>query len=482
MRRVWRFWTAFVALGSLMLLVASPAHAKTYTVTVTGTSDGLTEQSIGATEGCTRFNINELLDAGLSNYRLWAGMSRLEPADDDGRYGMPTIDEIKGNPNVINWSAWDAQFHRPAYAFSPNCVPVVQTSLAEMLALLHANGIRAVVTLRNVDDQGQPAWAARLNPPRTPEDWNEWWEHVFATVYWVNVRNTLEVHDWQVLNEPDSGRGQGWGGTLQDYLVFTQVTNDAIQYVYTTYLPGKTFRLYAPVAKSMNTWVEESLRQNATMIDVIDWHNYSTSHYDNAVQAHAWSARYTPNGIPQTLYISEWGSYRSAYGFANALTYAQLLIDHSRDTAGHVDGSAIFPWYDWQTLKGVIGADGTKTPTFYALRLMIRGLQGGKTRYPVVHNIPSQVDIQAIAAVQEPTVPDPSRTLYVEVLNKTRQGQTMVVDLSAHRPSGSTATLRQFADGRYDVEQGTVAITAGRVTFDLPGLSIMQVKVPLASP
>jgi hypothetical protein len=114
------------------------------------------------------------------------------------------------------------------------------------------------------------------------------------------------------------------------------------------------------------------------MIDVIDWHNYSTSHYDNAVQARAWSAQHNKNGIPQELYISEWGSYRSAYGFANALTYAQLLIDHSRDTAGHVDGSAIFPWYDWQTLKGVIGADGTKTPTFYALRLMIRGLQGGE--------------------------------------------------------------------------------------------------------
>jgi hypothetical protein len=226
-----------------VLLLVRPAHAKTYTVTVTGTSDGRTEQSIGATEGCTRFNIQELVDAGLRNYRLWAGMSRLEPVDDDGKYGSPTIAEIQADPhnidtnNVSNWSAWDHQFHRPAYDFSPNCVPVVQTSLYEMLAALKANGIRAVVTLRNVDDQGQPAWVAPLNPPRTTEEWNEWWEHVFATVYWVNVRNNLEVHDWQVLNEPDSGQGQGWGGTLQDYIVFTQVTNDAIQYVYNTYLP-----------------------------------------------------------------------------------------------------------------------------------------------------------------------------------------------------------------------------------------------------
>jgi hypothetical protein len=291
-------------------------------------------------------------------------MSRLKPVDDDGKYGSPTITEIKAAPNVINWSAWDTQFHRPAYDFSPNCVPVVQTSLYQMLAALKDKGIRAVVTLRNVDDQGQPAWAARLNPPRTTDDWNEWWEHVFATVYWVNVLHGLEVHDWQVLNEPDSGRGQGWGGTLQDSIVFTQITNDAIQYVYTTYLPGQTFRLYAPVAKSMNTWVQEPLRQNATIIDVIDWHNYGTSHYDNAVQAHAWSAQYGQKGIPQELYISEWGSYRSAYDFAHARTYAQLLIDHSRDTAGHVDGSAIFPWYDWQTLRGALGPMAARRPRF----------------------------------------------------------------------------------------------------------------------
>src|SRR5262245_50022987 len=180
---------ALVALVGLVLLVASVSHAETYTVTVTGTSDGLTEQSIGATEGCTRFNIEELVDAGLRNYRLWAGMSSLEPVDDDGIYGAPTIAAIKANPDVINWSTWDTQFHRPAYDFSPNCVPVVRTSLSEMLTALKDNGIRAVVTLRNVDDHGQPAWAARLNPPRTPEDRNEWWEHVFATVYWVNVRN-----------------------------------------------------------------------------------------------------------------------------------------------------------------------------------------------------------------------------------------------------------------------------------------------------
>jgi hypothetical protein len=189
MRRVLQFWTAFVALGGLVLLLVSPSHAKTYTVRVTGTSDGRTEQSIGATEGCTRFNIDELADAGLGNYRLWAGMSRLEPVDDDGVYGEPTIARIKADPAIINWAAWAAQFYRPAYDWAPNCKPVVPSSLYDILSALQKRGIRAVVTLRPVDDQGQPAWAARLAPPRTPADENEWWEHVFATVYWVNVQH-----------------------------------------------------------------------------------------------------------------------------------------------------------------------------------------------------------------------------------------------------------------------------------------------------
>ena len=66
--------------------------------------------------------------------------------------------------------------------------------------------------------------------------------------------------------------------------------------------------------------------------------------------------------------------------------------------------------------------------------------------------------------------------------DQTRQGQTIGVDLRAHKPSRLTATRRQCADGRYDVEQGMVASAAGRVTFTRPGLSMMQVIVPVPSP
>ncbi|NJM63444.1 MAG: hypothetical protein HC849_30005, partial [Oscillatoriales cyanobacterium RU_3_3] len=42
----------------------------------------------------------------------------------------------------------------------------------------------------NVDSSvGIRSWALQTESPRTEADWNEWWEHVFATVYWLNVRN-----------------------------------------------------------------------------------------------------------------------------------------------------------------------------------------------------------------------------------------------------------------------------------------------------
>ena len=62
---------------------------------------------IGATEGNVRFNVADLQDAGLNTYRIYGGMSRWERQDDDGVYGSPTIDQIKANPNLVNWTWWD---------------------------------------------------------------------------------------------------------------------------------------------------------------------------------------------------------------------------------------------------------------------------------------------------------------------------------------------------------------------------------------
>jgi hypothetical protein len=92
---------------------AVAAGGSAYTVTVSSTTDGTTESTIGANEGCARFDVDDLVDAGFTNYRIYAGMSRLEPQDDDGVFGSPSIAQIEsGGPSTIDWTQWNTEFTR----------------------------------------------------------------------------------------------------------------------------------------------------------------------------------------------------------------------------------------------------------------------------------------------------------------------------------------------------------------------------------
>jgi hypothetical protein len=171
------------------------------TITVSGTPWGTSTCYIGATEGNVRFDIDDLVEAGLTTYRIYGGMSRWEWEDDDGVYGAPTVEAITADPNVINWAWWDAAMTAPPrgsdYWWSGQG-NVWQGNARTIFGDLKAAGIRPVLTLRNVDNFGHPAWAQALNPPTSAEDWHEWWAHVFATVYWLNVRNDYRVDDFEV--------------------------------------------------------------------------------------------------------------------------------------------------------------------------------------------------------------------------------------------------------------------------------------------
>ena len=458
-------------LASLALAVqaSTSALAGSYTVTVTGTVDGITEKTIGAVEGCARFDVADLVEAGFTNYRIYAGMSRVEPADDDGVYGSPSVAEVKANPDVIPWTAWDQQFDRPdSYFWSGGCPGGgAQVSLRSMLAALRDNGILPIVTLRNVDNNDLPAWAQALNPPLDAAGRNEWWQFVFAWVYWANVRNGLEVHDWQVHNEPDNA-SQGWAGTLADYIDFTRETSDAIRYVYATYLPGKTPRIYAPVSTHANEWITESIRLNDAIIDVVDWHRYGPP-ADEAMQLHAWIDEFDTDGDHEDLYLSEWGSYRGEYtSVGSCMNYSSYLVDHSA-TASYVASSGIFPFYDWTTrMIGLVAPDGTRRECFWAFRLMTRGLNGGRPKYLTTHNVPANISLKPIAALA------PDGTLYVELVNKSTQPHTVTLDLSAHATTG-TVTLRQYSAAVKDAVTGTASLVNGRVTLSVPKSAIVQV-------
>ena len=83
------------------------------TIKISGTGAGVSTRYLGAVESNINFDIKDLQDLGINTYRIYGGgMSRWEPAD-DGKYGLPSIDEIKTNPNIINWAQWDQIMTNP---------------------------------------------------------------------------------------------------------------------------------------------------------------------------------------------------------------------------------------------------------------------------------------------------------------------------------------------------------------------------------
>src|SRR5919109_1222643 len=159
--------TCLAVVYSLLLLSSSSAmaaaeEAPAATISVSGTRWGTSMCYIGATEGNARFDIEDLRDAGINTYRIYGGMSRWEQEDDDSAFGVPSIADIKKNPEVINWSWWDEAMTKPPggsdYSWT-NADNVWQGSASEMFRDLKEAGIRTVLTLRNVDNYGKREWA-----------------------------------------------------------------------------------------------------------------------------------------------------------------------------------------------------------------------------------------------------------------------------------------------------------------------------------
>jgi hypothetical protein len=443
------------------------------TITVSGTPWGTSTCYIGATEGNVRFDINDLVEAGITTYRIYGGMSRWEWQDDDGDYGAPTIEAIKANPNVINWSWWDAAMTTPPqgsdYWWSGQD-NVWEGNARTIFSALQSAGIRPVLTLRNVDNFGDPAWAQSLNPPRFSEDWNEWWAHVFATVYWLNVHrgNDYRVDDSEVHNEPNSA-GQGWGGTPEDYYAFIAYTYDAIRHVYQTYLPGRQFRVYAPVTGGGSTWPREVMINTGASFHTVDVHNYNADITGYTAQVRGWMAQY--GKATAELWVSEWATYRGGYQAASlgVTTVLNNLIRGARPGNTHIDGSHLFTFYDWsgvQAFQGLVSATGTRLASFYAFRMGIRALNGCKTTY---ESTTSNRNLLAI------TTQDAGGTVYLLVTNSARQAAyTVDADLSELLTAGS-GTMWQFDATHDDEIVSALTLTNGHVTFTIPAMAAILI-------
>jgi len=464
------------------VLGAKPGGGGSFAITVTGVqpttygynTPATTNSSIGANEGCGRFAVSDLTELGLTNYRLYGGASRFEPTDDDGVYGSPDIPSIKANPNVINWAAWDTQFNRADGYFWALKTNEASVRASDMLAALDSANIDVVLALRPRDNNNTPSWIPAV-PISNQADQNEWWEHVFATVYYVNVLHNWNVDRWEIHNEPNQN-GQGWldnGGSISEYITFVQQTAAAINYVYTTYLNNRPHYVHSPVVSgnpNRKQWVPQVMSANDSLINVFDYHWYGSNQSSIAAGYIDTLVANNPDGVLEPMWNSEWGTYSSSYNTVSAaLGYGDQLLQMNLPTS-RVDGSDIFSMYYWGSAEGLVRDDGTKQETFYALKTMVPALQNAKPVYSVTGSIPSSVKVFASKD---------ATGFYVLVVNRGTGSvtQTVTANVSAHRSSG-TGTLTEYSAANKAVVVSSPAVSGGSVTFTSPANSIVVLRVP----
>ncbi|WP_201362687.1 hypothetical protein [Dictyobacter formicarum] len=441
-------------------------------ISVKGTQWGVSTCYIGATEGSSDFNSADFIDLGINSYHVYGGMSRWEYQDDSSIYGWPTIDQIKANPDVINWSWWDNAMTNPPngsdYWWS------YQNSgwhgnARTFFSTLKADHIRTLLTLRNVDNNHNPSWIA--NPPTTQADWNEWWEHVFATVYWLNVRNDYNVNDFEVLNEPNAAE-QGWKGNEAQYITLFHYTADAIKYVYHTYLLGRSYHIYGAAGSTGNAWTKDLLQQIPDDIDTVDIHDYDPNILPAVQRAHLWLNE--THHTNSSVWLSEWGSYAQNNKYDTApvgVSIINNLIRGSEPGNNYVYGSNIFSLYDYDAIPfGLISSAGTRRLDYYALRMAIRALQGCCPTYQSTVNTPGS-SIQAITTRST----DGHLSLLITNSNS-KANQQLTADLSALLHQGS-GTIRQFDAQHQDQVVGYTLVQNGRMKLTVPAQGALLVDI-----
>jgi len=446
-------------------LLTNYSLASSGTLTVSGTQSGVTSQYLGANEGSSQFNINDLLDLGINSYRLYGGMSRWEPTNAESTYGSPSIAQIEANPAVINWAFYDNIFTDPPggsdYSWSASTgIPPV--SAATIIGDLNANNITPIIVLRNKDNNGNPAWSP--NPPVTTNDWNVWWEHVFATVYWFNVRNNYVVDNWEIHNEPNNS-GQGWAGTEAQYMTFVQYTADAIHWVYNNYLPGRKPHIYAPVTSNCCAWALSAMQtEGPSVFDSLDFHDYQSNPSEIATLRADMNAN-GYSGAP--AWITEMGSYKQNT-YNGQSTDNNIIVNWwiqaSEPGNNYANGVELFSLYDWGSsytsgvIHGSYPSSETYTPGYYAMRIAARALVGGRPTYPVTSSIRNVLSV---------VTKDTSGHYYLIACNSGSPAATVTANLSALITTG-TGTQWEFSSTNNDAIVGSPTLSNGTVTFTIP--------------
>ena len=297
------------------------------------------------------------------------------------------------------------------------------------------------------------------------------------------MRNDYGVTHFEVLNEPDYA-GQGWleyGGTMTEYAQLVLDAHDAISYANS--FAGLPVHIHAPVVASYSSsYVAYTLDNADAAVQVVDYHTYAPDVRPSSLGISATISSHNPDGVREPIWVSEWGALWTSYDtFARAMLTANQLLTFSEE---EVEGVTIFNMTDWLTATGQdyglvdLQDDGMggvlriPTESYYAYRLMTRGLVGGKKR---LDHTTSGLSVGMRTMVTSDT-----QQIYVAVL---RDGVgmtgTVSVDMTAIGSGSGVVTVWEYSVTNKDVVVEMPALTDGWFSFTAPadGISLARVEL-----
>ncbi|MDQ3458270.1 MAG: hypothetical protein M3498_03040 [Deinococcota bacterium] len=492
-------------------------------VRIAGSPSGLSIKHIGANADVFNndsFDIEDVRELGLTSYRYFGGMEEFEPTDDNGVYGSPSMAEMRqilsSDPSrageFVNWAAFDRNMAaygdilRDLYTV-PDMQPIAMLRNSANRGESWLPWLGAPITSCSAPDGSRVFW-----PEFSEADWNEWWQHVFAVAYWINVRNgaDMRVDRWSLHNEPNQQNelhSEGWCGTKEQYLEFVKYTRDAIDFVYETYLDDRPRWLHGGVLSggpSRREWLPVLFRDGGgssfadrnyyqpSMFNVIDLHGF----YDTIRRVVPWAREVArESGVPAyvrdyPIWVTEMGAHgRRAEGHWDQIpSIIDNLIDNlitvSTPGDSYAEGVLVWRMYDDDDLDNAVGGniqhavglmkgDRSRRAGFYALKLAIMALNGGKEVFPT--QLPAGTsDVMAITTREAP------QGYNLLMSNRSESAAHDVqVDVSALLGSGS-AELYRFDDARRGAESterlALLEVSGGQLRFNLPPQSVVLVR------
>lgn len=452
----------FATSCAFSISIAAAANAQDATLTV-GERLGVSSRLIG-----TSYNYDsELFDELGVNTYFWGnsgpgfeGSNDTGCARGSGCWGSPSPADIKADVNAIPWTVWD------------------EAVAARTDQLDHAkkNGITIVMGLRSHVSNSDEFWMA--NPPSSEGDWSEWWEHVFALGYALNVRQDWRVDHYQLENEPD--RNDGYLGSIADYLEQTRRTHDALDYLYKTYLPGRKFYLAVPgdswagatdnprmdVPAEVNgdviegSWLFDSIANTSASFNSVAVHAYGKSDGMAGWLKGQVSDRLKAANLDYPLWITEWGGDSTDGG----RDIVDLLMIFARPE------SYVFAhhYFFTEQLKA-------RDYKFNAMKFATRALRGAKPTFEVAS---SNADISALVTQET------GGATYLLATNKSTQQVTVEADFGKLKTSAEPTKLLTFDGDNPAVEAVGPSVVNQRVELTIPpnGAVLLQLGESLNTP